>query len=218
MAIRFICPACRQPLEIDDAWGGQSVACPYCRRVVTAPQTNTWPAGDVRVASPAHPEGVQGASPGFAPPPPPPGFAPPPPPPGFGQQAGYAPARPRSAGWALTLALAGAAVAIGVGLVWFVMLLGLAMDHAGPNATQAELERAWQEIVAKGQAPRSPGLAGAAVAAVLASAAGLVLGVRSLVRQEPGRGLAIAACVVGALFVFCQLLLMLALVAPRPGG
>lgn len=37
MAIQFHCPSCRQPIEIDDEHGGQSVACPYCQKVVSAP-------------------------------------------------------------------------------------------------------------------------------------------------------------------------------------
>lgn len=37
MAIQFHCPSCRQPIEIDDEHGGQSVACPYCQKVVAAP-------------------------------------------------------------------------------------------------------------------------------------------------------------------------------------
>src|SRR5580765_4777196 len=66
MPIRFVCPSCQQPLEIDDQWAGQSVACPYCNRVVTAPATSTWTGGQqVPVASPARSA--------FDPPPPPAG-------------------------------------------------------------------------------------------------------------------------------------------------
>lgn len=41
MAIQFACPECRQAIEIDDEWGGQTVSCPYCRRVVRAPTEST---------------------------------------------------------------------------------------------------------------------------------------------------------------------------------
>ncbi|MCK6456443.1 MAG: hypothetical protein L6Q92_07935 [Phycisphaerae bacterium] len=37
MPIQFRCPSCRQPIEIDDAFGGQAVGCPFCQKVVTAP-------------------------------------------------------------------------------------------------------------------------------------------------------------------------------------
>lgn len=41
MAIRFRCSACSQPIEIDDEWASKTVACPYCRKTVTAPDTST---------------------------------------------------------------------------------------------------------------------------------------------------------------------------------
>jgi hypothetical protein len=37
MAIQFFCAACHQPIEVDDDAANQSVTCPYCRKVVTAP-------------------------------------------------------------------------------------------------------------------------------------------------------------------------------------
>lgn len=37
MAIRFQCGSCRQPIEIDDEWASKLVACPYCRKTITAP-------------------------------------------------------------------------------------------------------------------------------------------------------------------------------------
>jgi len=38
MAIRFNCVACSQPIEVDDEWAMKTVACPYCRRTMTAPR------------------------------------------------------------------------------------------------------------------------------------------------------------------------------------
>ncbi len=43
MAIRFQCPGCSQPIEIDDEWALKAVACPYCRRTITAPPESTLP-------------------------------------------------------------------------------------------------------------------------------------------------------------------------------
>ena len=41
MAIRFQCGSCSQPIEIDDEWASKAVACPYCRKTVTAPMEST---------------------------------------------------------------------------------------------------------------------------------------------------------------------------------
>ena len=41
MAIRFQCGACSQPIEVDDEWSLKAVACPYCRKTITAPSEST---------------------------------------------------------------------------------------------------------------------------------------------------------------------------------
>ena len=41
MSIQFLCPACSQPIEIDDEWSARPVACPYCRKTITAPESST---------------------------------------------------------------------------------------------------------------------------------------------------------------------------------
>jgi len=41
MAIRFQCGACSQPIEVDDEWALKAVACPYCRKTITAPSEST---------------------------------------------------------------------------------------------------------------------------------------------------------------------------------
>ncbi len=41
MVVQFSCPGCQQPVEVDDDWAGQHVACPFCQRVVTAPTEST---------------------------------------------------------------------------------------------------------------------------------------------------------------------------------
>lgn len=38
MAIQFFCPGCRQPIEVDQELANLAVTCPYCRKVVTAPE------------------------------------------------------------------------------------------------------------------------------------------------------------------------------------
>jgi len=41
VAIRFQCGACSQPIEVDDEWAQKAVACPYCRKTITAPSEST---------------------------------------------------------------------------------------------------------------------------------------------------------------------------------
>src|SRR5687768_10334479 len=103
MIIRFQCPSCRQPLEIDQQWAGQSVACPYCKRVVSAPSSSTWhDQTEIPTARPA--------APGFSPPPPPAGGA------------IAMPERGNRAGAAITLAiLALIFMVAGIG-IWMAML------------------------------------------------------------------------------------------------
>ena len=53
MAIRFLCGSCSQPIEVDDEWVLKTVACPYCRKTVTAPPESTLEdPGQVPMASP----------------------------------------------------------------------------------------------------------------------------------------------------------------------
>ncbi|RJP40604.1 MAG: hypothetical protein C4547_02565 [Phycisphaerales bacterium] len=59
MAIRFSCPGCKQPLEVDDEWAGKLVACPFCRNTVTAPEESTLTAdSDVPMATPLARDGL----------------------------------------------------------------------------------------------------------------------------------------------------------------
>ncbi len=39
--IRFQCASCHQPIEIDAEWALKAVACPYCKKTVTAPAAST---------------------------------------------------------------------------------------------------------------------------------------------------------------------------------
>lgn len=41
MAIRFLCNNCQQPIEIDDEWASKQVACPFCRKTISAPAEST---------------------------------------------------------------------------------------------------------------------------------------------------------------------------------
>ncbi len=210
MAIRFQCPSCRQPIEVDDAWREQSVACPYCRNVVTAPASSTWPPGQVPVASPSRSA--------FAPPPPPgpagapPAFAPPGEQPAFGYAAPPPAAGGNLAVWALILAIASAVLCTTGGLTWFEALFAAAVEKAGPSPTQKELEQVLQDMVARRELPRSPLAMMAVGAGTILSIAGLFLAIRALMRGDPRRVTAVAACVISISFLVCQMLLMLMMV------
>ncbi len=199
MPIRFACPSCRQPIEIDDQWAGQSVACPYCRNVVSAPTTSTWQTPEIPMA--------RGAGGAFAPPPPP-------------RDAGYsAPPATSSAGWALTLAIVSAVLAFVGGMVWAVTVSSVIMDRLGPNASQAEITREYQQMLLNKTLPQSPFTSMAAIVGLLCAIGGLILGLRSLARREPRRGVAIAAVAVSVVFLMCQVLLgMVVFAAATHGG
>ena len=60
MTIRFHCGSCSQPIEVDDEWASKIVACPYCRKTVSAPAASTIEGlTDIPVASPLAPHQVQ---------------------------------------------------------------------------------------------------------------------------------------------------------------
>lgn len=205
MAIRFSCASCRQPIEVDDEWGGQAVACPYCRRVVNAPRQSDWPPGNVPVASPA-----RGA---FSAPPPPAGrpasadaFG--------GESSASASTRiggPSTASWALLLALAAAVLCV-VGLtIWSVPPYERAMREAGEGASPEQVQRAFQQIIVKGEAPASPAAVTTLLVGVICGIAALALALKSLATRENHSVKAVAACLIAALFVVCQGIFMLAI-------
>lgn len=55
MPIQFCCTQCGQPIEVDDQHAGQTAACPYCRHMVSVPQTSTY---QPETAAPARPAGA----------------------------------------------------------------------------------------------------------------------------------------------------------------
>jgi len=68
MAIQFPCASCGQPIEIDDEWGGKTVACPFCHSRINAPHESQLLRDEpVPTASPASlgPAPPTAMSPGF---------------------------------------------------------------------------------------------------------------------------------------------------------
>lgn len=188
MAIRFPCPSCHQPIEIDDQWAGQSVGCPFCEKVVTAPSSSSWPPDEVPMAA----AGAGGST------------QPTPPMPPGGLMA--APPQTGSAGKAFLLSLAGALIIVIGGLAAVVIMVSQAQKNIGPDASQEQLAQEIKRMQMEGETPRNAKIITltTGIVGVLCSLGGASLGLRSLLRSEPRRGLAIAACVIGGLFLMCR--------------
>jgi len=172
------------------------VGCPYCKRVVTAPRSSTWPPAEIPMASPARSA-----------------FEVPPPPPGQVQAFRPAPAAATYAPWAMTLAIACAVLSMIGWLVFMGSLLPLAEQRVGRNASEEQKTEAAREIMLTGQAGKPPLAIAALAVGVLCGLGGLVLAVRSLVRQETRRAMAVIACIVSVCFLCCQVPLMILMLA-----
>jgi len=104
MAIQFQCGACHQPIEVDEEWGGKTVACPFCQSRVTAPTQTQLEDEAVPTASPTMAQ---------------------PPHPSHRAEPSYAPAQPKN-----TIAIV-AAVAAGLMLVALLGMRGVQNAHIG---------------------------------------------------------------------------------------
>jgi hypothetical protein len=202
MPIRFACPACQQPIEVDEQWGGQSVACPYCQRVVSAPTSSTLPARQVPTASPAT------------------GYEPTPPP-ATGSQPVHAP-RPGGRGL-LALGLAMVSLVLGVA-GWLVGVGGpleaRVIDRFGVNPSPEQIQQVVDETRAewaKGNIQLDRRGVLASTIGLICSAAALILAIQSLLRHERRRVSAIIACILGSLMLACEAPVMgLGCMGPRP--
>jgi hypothetical protein len=108
---------------------------------------------------------------------------------------------------AFVLSLVGVLLAF-AGYLALIGSWGLAaQEKAGANATQRELEETMREMMVSGQLQLVPAISVTFfVIGLIFGLTGLILAIRSLMRQEAGRGLAIAACVLGACITLCQIL------------
>lgn len=191
MPIRFACPGCQQPIEVDDEWASQQVGCPYCRQVVSAPTESTLQMNAV-------PTAVGGAGDAFAPPPPPPGARP--------VASGIA--GPSAGGRSLgRLAFASAAAGAVLTIIWWVMFANFLAEHIDFNAVQeqdlATQQRIAQEVMQQHGQELRP-LAAYPLIGSLAGAMGIVLGITMLLRNDPRKGLAIFSVVLGTMAVPCN--------------
>ena len=179
MSIQFLCPACSQPIEVDDQWSARPVACPFCRKTVTAPAASTFEP----LAAPPAASAVPVPQPGA-------------------ELDARTQARAGLAGgnalavWALGLASA----ALLLNLISSVLLAGHASEFADPAGAQEMTKR-----MLEGEMPSWFAWAVLSSAAVLACwLAGIICGIIAL-RRPTGRGLAIASLAISGvmLVLFC---------------
>ena len=93
---------------------------------------------------------------------------------------------------------------------WAGAQVTLAQEKAGFTDPE-QIREAYLDLVSSGQAQAmsAPTLL-ILLVGVICSTIGLVLAVRSLLRLHEHRGMAIAACIISACFLVCQILPMLA--------
>jgi hypothetical protein len=123
------------------------------------------------------------------------------------------------AGWSLVLALCGAALSVLGWMICFGAIVSQVMAKLGPNATQQEIQQTYMDMLTTGKLSLvSPAGTVIFLAGTVCGICAIWLAVRALLRQERGRGLAIASCVIGACFTFCQVMSMLAGTAAGHAG
>lgn len=195
MAIRFGCPACQQAIEIDDEWAGQSVGCPYCRQVVNAPTESTWRPTGVPMATPAASSTPAGGSP-------------PPPPASAEWSASPGARRSPSAVWALIVSATSILLVMLGGFVWFGVVASQISEKLGTTEpTKPQVQEAMQEMMENGEMPSVSFSTACAVVGLLCGVGGIALGIRSLIRQEPRKVLAVLGCLLGFSVLFCNVVL-----------
>jgi hypothetical protein len=191
MAIQFHCPSCRQPIEVDGEYALKEVACPYCRKVVTAPAASTLVSPPPQARAVGEPLTGQ-----------------------VGPVAGRAPAPypPRVS----RLSLVGFSLAVGSLLI--ILLGGMAMrsvveEYAQKKKLQLQdAVPALQQELMNGKAPPNVGFLflGASMACVgfLANVGGLVCSLIALFQPTGRKSWAIAGTVVGFILPLQMLLIM----------
>ena len=208
MAIQFPCPSCGQPIEVDDEYGGQTAACPYCRRVVNVP---TQSPDEMRPAAMARPalsssEGEARAEPREVPtggevrP-----EAPPPPPPGALHVGPLPTKRDQVASTygtyalictVLVVLLFGTIMAYG-----FVLTMGELRAIATTQPTTEEMGKA--QAAAMQELFNSPWVAGISLGGAFFAVVGLVLGIVSLRAGARPNWKAVVSLVVCGMLTIC---------------
>ena len=122
MAIRFSCPSCEQPIEVDDDWANQQVGCPYCQRMVSAPAASTLNVDTIPTAS---------GQPGGA-------FVPPPPPADAVGERETPLGRTRRIGPLGIYAFVAGAGALAAMLLWTILFMGWITENMDPEVFKSQ--------------------------------------------------------------------------------
>jgi hypothetical protein len=110
-----------------------------------------------------------------------------------------------SARWALGLALSSIVLMLFGMFIFMVLFSEMVQERVGSKATQEDILRSAQDMMAKGEVPHSAKITVPVLTATLFSLFSLGLAIRSLTRGEHNRGTAIVACLLSILLLFCQL-------------
>lgn len=207
MAIQFFCAACHQPIEVDDDAANQSVTCPYCRKVVTAPFSSDpsvrMPGGGaMREAGPLGDAPQMSADGSLSPL-------------TYGTAMPQRPVGRNTIGW---VALVFAILSV-VSVIATTVVYGSWIASEGIKTT-AELQKRLSEIQSSGQAPPAVMTAsGMACLGIVAYLAALVTGIVGIVNKKKPRWPAIAAVIVvaGSILLLCGMTCLQAM-ANRAGG
>lgn len=192
MAIQFFCVACRQPIEVDDVMANQTVTCPYCHKVVTAPAASEV---GLQESSPVARTTSSLTDPAPM------------------EYATPIPQRPNTLSWV-------ALGCTSLSLIIYAVLIGTAISIAkgvGPNATPAEAQKRVQQEIQKRPGMQALSIVGSCVAPVI----GIISGIVALVRRTPPRWPAVTALVFYGLVIMLSCLgfvFAISTAGGKPGG
>ena len=219
MPIQFRCSSCNKPVEIDDEWAGQSVACPFCGGENLAPHETdlVWDQQDLagselhRPPSGAPPDALPGSPPQPADTPRPDVFGQYPPVP-----AGLVVARNPYGKWSVALGIIAWILLAGslVGLT-ALMLSVINMDELMPDKNNPDMSAQWRKGMEMGpevqQRLADKGLGWIwgilTFVQILSAAAALVggiLAIAGLTRRRTKKGSSIAGLILSGPIVLCS--------------
>jgi len=196
MAIQFPCPACQQPIEVDEELAGSQVTCPYCDKVVAAPtESALTPAGEAR------PAGERPTPPVFAEP---------------GAVAGELAVNPWGR-WSLVCGVGALVVVVVMLFAVFVRFWPererISESDSSPEAVEREIERIGTEMA------DSPGVAVGSFALLALALVGTGLAIVGLTRPNMRKGQATAGLIICGSFLLCQCLsVVMQAMAAAAGG
>jgi hypothetical protein len=116
--------------------------------------------------------------------------------------------------WALVVVVTALVLTTIAWSAWMGALYDAAVERVGADASEQELQQAMTEAVQRKEVQISSFAQSAAWIGGLCGFAGVILGVSSLLRQEPRKITAITSCIIGSSFACCAGVLTLGNMAP----